>query len=330
MSAADKILKQVEFYFGDSNLPGDKFLKAETAKDEGWVEIAKIASFARMKQLSTDLDVVVEALKKSESLLEVSEDGKKVRRSTPLPGAQDKTPVSVYMKGFPTDSTLDSINEVVEKLLNEGEKRLCTRMRRLRDKTFKTSVFLEFDSEATAKRVSELKVKIEGKEEPLMNMLKADYITMKKKERGDKQTEKKGKGGGKKRKADGEEKQEEEKEVGPPEFKTDLVIKMAVEKKGEVEVSWEELKAAVTESGGKVGFVDYNRGQTEGFLRLAEDSELKASAVVPKLTESKTTISENAITWTALSGEAETAFWVDFAKQRANRNKKGKGKRQKR
>ena len=35
LSVADKVKKQFEFYFGDSNLPGDTFLKQLVSKSEG-------------------------------------------------------------------------------------------------------------------------------------------------------------------------------------------------------------------------------------------------------------------------------------------------------
>ena len=57
-----KILKQVEFYFSDSNLPKDKFLLEETKKNEGWVALSTLMSFSRMKQLTEDLEVVKGAL----------------------------------------------------------------------------------------------------------------------------------------------------------------------------------------------------------------------------------------------------------------------------
>jgi len=85
-SNADEILKQVEFYFSDANLPRDKFLWTLTQSDpkkEGWVSIKQIASFKRMQRFQP-LESIVESLRKSKELLEVSEDGTSVRRKIPL------------------------------------------------------------------------------------------------------------------------------------------------------------------------------------------------------------------------------------------------------
>eukprot|EP00775_Hariotina_reticulata_P003295 gene3295-3571_t len=47
-----KLLKQVEFYFSDSNLPKDKFLRGQVeAHPEGYVDMSLIVSFARMREL---------------------------------------------------------------------------------------------------------------------------------------------------------------------------------------------------------------------------------------------------------------------------------------
>jgi hypothetical protein len=81
-----EILKQVEFYFSDANLPRDKFLWTLTQSDpkkEGWVSIQQIASFARMQRFGPQ-EAIVDALRTSKELLEVSEDGTCVRRKIPL------------------------------------------------------------------------------------------------------------------------------------------------------------------------------------------------------------------------------------------------------
>ena len=51
------IRRQIEFYFSDSNLPFDAFLKGEIAKDaDGRVSLAVIASFKRMRILEASVD----------------------------------------------------------------------------------------------------------------------------------------------------------------------------------------------------------------------------------------------------------------------------------
>eukprot|EP01102_Stenamoeba_stenopodia_P002637 TRINITY_DN124_c0_g1_i9.p1 TRINITY_DN124_c0_g1~~TRINITY_DN124_c0_g1_i9.p1 ORF type:complete len:168 (-),score=37.84 TRINITY_DN124_c0_g1_i9:64-567(-) len=146
-----KIVKQVEFYFSDSNFPKDKFLRTEAAKDpNGYVQIAVIASFKRMKDLTTDLAVIVDAVKTS-GKLEVSEDGQKVRRTEPLPSEDPTLPRSIYAKGFPDDATLESVRDFFSP---HGEV-LSVRLRKGANRKFKGSVFVEFASEALAKEVAQ-------------------------------------------------------------------------------------------------------------------------------------------------------------------------------
>ncbi|GFP80260.1 la protein 1 [Phtheirospermum japonicum] len=92
-----KVLRQVEFYFSDSNLPRDKFLKKTiTESDDGLVSLALICSFSRMRghlglgdvkseDVPEDtIKAVAETLRTS-TFLKVSEDGEKVGRVTELP-----------------------------------------------------------------------------------------------------------------------------------------------------------------------------------------------------------------------------------------------------
>jgi hypothetical protein len=80
------IRQQIEFYFSDHNLPKDVFLNKLLQLDEtgeGWVQLQVVANFNKVKQLSTQLDLIRDALRHS-SLLMVSEDGLYIRRKTPI------------------------------------------------------------------------------------------------------------------------------------------------------------------------------------------------------------------------------------------------------
>lgn len=88
----NKIIKQIEYYFGDINLPRDKFLKEKITEDEGWITLDILLTFKRLANLSTDQAVIADAVEKSEEkLVVVSEDRKKLRRNPekPLPELND-------------------------------------------------------------------------------------------------------------------------------------------------------------------------------------------------------------------------------------------------
>uniref|UniRef100_A0A8C6C8R8 HTH La-type RNA-binding domain-containing protein n=1 Tax=Monodon monoceros TaxID=40151 RepID=A0A8C6C8R8_MONMO len=131
-----KICHQIEHYFGDFNLPRDKFLKEQIKLGEGWVPLEIMIKFNRLNRLTTDFNVIVEALSKSKAELIRSP-------SKPFPEVTDeyKTDVkyrSVYIKGFPIDATLDDIKEWLE---DKGQV-LNIKMRRTLHKVFKGSIFM--------------------------------------------------------------------------------------------------------------------------------------------------------------------------------------------
>ncbi|KAG1346762.1 putative La-related protein [Cocos nucifera] len=101
----------VEYYFSDENLPTDKFLLKFVKRDkEGFVPIAIIASFRRMKKLVQDLSLIEAALRTSSQLV-VSMDGKKVKRLHPLPVTEikDTKPCTVLVENLPENYSKDGI-----------------------------------------------------------------------------------------------------------------------------------------------------------------------------------------------------------------------------
>jgi lupus La protein len=176
------VLKQVEFYFSDSNLPKDKFLwRTVQSNQEGWVSIATIASFNRMKKFRP-LSAVVDALRTSEFLV-VSEDGELVRRKNAILPPKDSEKQlrfqrSVYAKGF--DEETETTQEDLEKWFQQYGKVNEVRLRRNEEKAFKKSVFVEFADLEDAKKFVELspKPEYEGRELEVV-MSKPAYVEMK-------------------------------------------------------------------------------------------------------------------------------------------------------
>ncbi|XP_057948835.1 la-related protein 6A [Malania oleifera] len=123
----DKIIKQVEYYFSDENLPTDKYMMGFVKKDkEGFVPIGVIASFRKMKKLVRDSSLIVVALRES-SLLVVSSDGKKVKRLHPLPFTEIKDPklCTVLVENLPEDHSRENIWRIFGKVGNI--KNICIR-----------------------------------------------------------------------------------------------------------------------------------------------------------------------------------------------------------
>ncbi|KAI6650916.1 Lupus La protein-like [Oopsacas minuta] len=160
-----KIIKQIEFYFGDKNLPRDKYLLRilhEEGNEAGWVALENILNFNRLKKLSTDIPFIATALRQSTSgLLEVFEDNTKIRRITPLPETSEFAffdhSKSIYAKGFPLESTIDELEN---------------------KKTFKGSVFIEFAEESVATDFVKDDT-ISYKDTELIRLMKKDYLEKK-------------------------------------------------------------------------------------------------------------------------------------------------------
>ena len=175
-----KILKQVEFYFSDNNLPYDKFLWTESKKNDGWIPIKTIHSFKRM-QIFQPFEEVVAALKESPQLLEVSEDGLQVRRKEeikiPSPEeGKERLERTVYAKGFGEEKPTSQVE--IEAYFGKFGEMNQVRMRRTDDGTFKSSVFAEFKNAEDAKKfVEQEKAVFEDNE--LLVMSKQAYVEMK-------------------------------------------------------------------------------------------------------------------------------------------------------
>ncbi|KAK2863226.1 hypothetical protein Q5P01_002759 [Channa striata] len=113
------VKKQVEFWFGDVNLHKDRFLrKLIDESADGYVDISVLASFNRMKKLTTDTKLIARALKSS-SVVEVNLKGTKVRRQLPIGDVpEDVDSRTVYVELLPKDVTHSWIERVFTKCGN--------------------------------------------------------------------------------------------------------------------------------------------------------------------------------------------------------------------
>lgn len=147
----DKVRKQVEFYFSDSNLQLDKFLWKIYEANDGWVELKTILTFSRMRQFRPE-EKVVEALRALDKLV-VSENGELIKRKAPVPDfdaiKQAKKKNTVHIEGFPETATQDELElwfseKITPNLPKEKELALLRLVRRREDKKFFGVVDVEF------------------------------------------------------------------------------------------------------------------------------------------------------------------------------------------
>src|SRR3990167_2929182 len=73
----EAILKQVEFYFSQQNLATDGFLVSQMDENR-YVLLSLIASFTKLKAITTDINLIIESLKNS-TIVELSPDNQKIK-----------------------------------------------------------------------------------------------------------------------------------------------------------------------------------------------------------------------------------------------------------
>ncbi|XP_030064776.1 lupus La protein isoform X2 [Microcaecilia unicolor] len=320
-----KICQQIEYYFGDHNLPRDKFLKEQIKLDDGWVPLETMIKFNRLSRLTTDFGVITEALGKSKTgLLEVHEDKSKIRRSPkqPLPEANDqyKTAIknrSVYVKGFPTDATFDDIKEWFE---DKGPIENI-QLRRTIQKAFKGSVFVVFDSNESAKKFIAIPSQ-KYKETDLIILSKEDYFTKKNEERKKKRSELKAKN---KQEKEENQKRAEDAEMKSLEQKTGCLLKFS----GDLEdqTSREDIHAVFAEHG-DIKWIDFIRGAKEGII-LFKDKAHDALEKAKAANNGNLQLRNKDVTWELFEGDAEKeALKKVLEGQQESLNKwKGKGRK---
>uniref|UniRef100_A0A2M4BPY4 Putative rna-binding protein la n=1 Tax=Anopheles marajoara TaxID=58244 RepID=A0A2M4BPY4_9DIPT len=317
------IIRQLEYYFGDANLLRDKFLKEKIKEDNGWVTLDVLLSFKRLKALSEDKKVIVEAIEKStEGLIEVSEDREKLRRhpERPLPELDEETRKeiytrTVYVKGFaPQDGT--TMNELVE-FFQPYDKVVNIVMRKYHDKPtkkylFKGSVFVTFaNTEQCEKFLAIEKLSYKGKE--LIRKMQNDYFVAKQaenKERQEKIEQRK-------------RKKEEAQTLATAHLPTGASV--FLEGLG-AETSRETIKEAIKKVDDTLefAFVDFKIGDKSGYVRFNQEGAGKR--FTEKLTDNKLKIDDVEVTVELLVEEKETEYLKKVAQDQLARRKGGNAK----
>ncbi|KAI8477098.1 MAG: hypothetical protein J3K34DRAFT_364677, partial [Monoraphidium minutum] len=73
----ESVRRQVEYYFSAQNLSRDFFLRGKMDA-EGWIDLALVAGFNRVRMLTPDPAVILEALAGS-AVVESARDGARLR-----------------------------------------------------------------------------------------------------------------------------------------------------------------------------------------------------------------------------------------------------------
>jgi len=170
-----RIIRQIEHYFGDHNLPRDRFMQAVMQETDGWIPIETLLTFKRLRELSGDAEQIMMAVCKSVNrIVQVSFSSRQLRRhpDNPIPDMRDEVKRreiedrSVYVGGF------DRCNTTLDDLLDffEGQfEKVCNVRMRFRfsssgkkenspnkDRQFLGSVFVTFETRQAARKLVRL------------------------------------------------------------------------------------------------------------------------------------------------------------------------------
>ncbi|XP_068212382.1 la protein homolog [Palaemon carinicauda] len=323
----EKIIRQVEYYFGDYNLPRDKFLQEEIKKDDGWIALETMTKFKRLATLSTDSAVILSALKKSKNnIIEIHEDNEKIRRvpTRPLPVFNDEVKEetvkrTVYCKGFPKDGSV-TLDELLEFYKQYGPYETVL-MRYFNDREtqkqgFKGSVYVVFPTPEAAKEFRE-KDEVRYKDILLIRKWQSEYLEEKKKEIEERRARKEAR---KNKAQDQNNEDEAEEEVELP--KGTFIHFSGIT--GDKEISREDLKEALGDCNDHCAFVDYSRGLKEGYFRF---KEAEYNTTVMEKTEGKLKIKDMDITLRKVEGEEEEEQLKKMKEAQRNCKNRGFGNR---
>jgi lupus La protein len=299
------IIRQVEYYFSESNMRRDKFLTQKIEENEGkWIPFSVLLTFNRLKALSEDAKIVAETmLKSSHGIIEVSEDREKVRRhpDNPLPEFNEARRKELmgrtaYAKGFPLDSKMTTLIEYFNNNFEKVENVVMRKYFKQEDKAyyFKGSVFVLFETKEAAEDFVK-REDLKYGEKTLLRYMQEEYFKVKRQELKDKSERKKAKA---------KQKEADEMKVELPKK---AILHFATE--SDPTLRREDFKKRVLEIDPSVmiAFIHYDMGDKEGDIRFTKEND--AVKFLEKVGESaKLTASGTEFTLSLVEGEQEEEF----------------------
>lgn len=320
----DAVRRQVEYYFSDSNLPRDKFLRAKTEENEdGYVELTTLLNFNRLAKLGATPALIANAVKGSE-LVGLDDTRTRIRRMMPLPEEPEWRNRSIYAKGWNASAAEPTIEDV-DRLFSPSGDVLSVRIRRWRDdageRHFKGSVFVEFHTAEAAERAAAEEYKIDTvddkgrKTRVALTTLHIDAYFDKKRQEVRERRQRKSQAradappkvgetatapvNGEKKTGNGTQARKREMEPG-------MVLRF--ENFGP-SVTREDIKEAF-ESFGEIAWVDFQKDDADGHIRFSREGAAETAA--KNMTETKTMFGQKLPSFSVLSGDAEEAYWKEL------------------
>lgn len=105
-----QIADQMDFYFSAANITKDRFMSSLLSEDP-YIHLQTFFKFNKLRSMTTDVDFLRKAISKS-SILELSEDGLKVRRKTDVEVKNNELQCTIYVENIPSNADHDWIRQV--------------------------------------------------------------------------------------------------------------------------------------------------------------------------------------------------------------------------
>ena len=130
----EEICNTMYFYFSNSNLSKDRFLKREIERSEGgWIPLSLFtSSFNKIKSMTQNPTLVSRSIRSkprttTEWSLEISDDGTAVRRSGDLPNFDSDLSLdtTIYCHNIPRNSTHESLSSLFSQFGSVVYVRFC-------------------------------------------------------------------------------------------------------------------------------------------------------------------------------------------------------------
>ncbi|KAG9397181.1 RNA binding motif protein [Carpediemonas membranifera] len=288
---AAKVLRLAEWYFGDINYPNDQWLKEKIEESGGMIDISHIIKFGRMAPLDVSVEEFYEICKDSE-VLSFSSDHQKVKRKNAAPekpAINDEA--ALYFKGLPSTLTLDDLEEFFATIAPFK----MIQMRRLADRTFKGSCYVQFADKEAAEKI--LADKPKYKDTELFISTKADHVAEDTAKRASKR------------------KAPKAMTSAELEYKAKTVL-IVDGIPADADVSREDISAEFKKFG-ELAFVAFSRGKTNAEVRFAETG--MAEKALPEV-NGKLVLGGATVTARTLEEEEEKEY---FAKIQSRATEKG-------
>jgi len=162
--------------------------------DDGWVKIGVLLTFKRLASITENPSLIAAAIRNAtDSILEVDEANEKIRRkpdkAVPVANQEflnEMIDRSIYCKGFSKKATMD---ELLEYAATFGDKVTKVTPRRFKNKEFKGTLYLTFNTKEHAEEFLKQK-SVKYKNVELERMWEKEFLDEKKQEYEEKQARK--------------------------------------------------------------------------------------------------------------------------------------------